>query len=396
MKIGLVNLITKTADVQADASVMRTQGLRPATDADLNIVETGRRLVKRGHEVTIFVADTYRPERSGDLGGVRVEYIPTRLARVFPPSLAPLTPTLLKEIPRMKLDIVQSGEIFQPGTVLTWSASRDGPGMFVWQELDIYMQGPMGWAQKQFYRTMGRAVVRGCRKLIPRSRSAALHLQQAGVPAAQIAPVVHSGVDTGVYRPLHKGDSRSRFDIEEDRNVLLCIGRMHENKGMDLLVRAMTRVRVGDPECLLVLKGTGPQEKGLRSLIRDLDLVDNVIVMTDRLGQEDMAKLYNSADLLTIASRTDLFPFTAIEAIACGVPVATSFARGLKSDIVDQGAGAMLSPEPPRMASDLLCLLEDPVRLDTMGSRARELALRDFSYDVGADRLVSIYSGGMD
>jgi glycosyltransferase involved in cell wall biosynthesis len=268
--------------------------------------------------------------------------------------------------------------------------------MFIWQELDIYMQGPMGWAQKQFYRTMGRAVVRGTRKLIPRSRSAAMHLQQAGVPAAQIAPVVHSGVDTAVYRPLHKGDARARFGIDEDRSVLLCIGRMHENKGMDLLVRAMTRIKVSDPECLLVLKGTGPQEKGLRSLVRDLDLADNITIMTDRLDQEDMARLYNSADLLTVASRTDLFPFTAIEAIACGVPVATSFARGLKSDIVDQGAGAMLSPEPQRMATDLLCLLEDPVRLDVMGSRARELALKDFSYDVGADRLISIYSEGME
>lgn len=396
MRIGLVNLITKTADVQPDASVMRTRGLRPGTDTDLNIVETGRRLVKRGHEVTIFVADAYRPEKSGDLGGVRIEYVPTRLPRVFPPSLAPLTPSLLKDIPRMKLDAVQSGEIFQPGTVLTWSASRDGPPMFIWQELDIYMQGPLGWAQRQFYRTLGKAVVRGCRKLIPRSLSAAGHLKQAGVPANLIAPVVHSGVDTSIYRPLHKGDSRARFGIDEDRNVLLCIGRMHENKGMDLLVRAMTRVKVSDPECLLVLKGTGPQEKPLRSLVRDLDLGENVTIMTDRLVQGDMARLYNSADLLTVASRTDLFPFTAIEAISCGVPVATSFARGLKSDIVDKGAGAMLSPEPQRMATDLLCLLEDPVRLDIMGSKARELALKDFSYEVGADRLASIYAEGME
>jgi len=286
--------------------------------------------------------------------------------------------------------------VFQPGTVLTWSASRDGPRMFIWQELDICMQGPLGWVQRQFYRTMGKAVVRGCRKVIPRSRSAARHLLQAGVPEAQIAPVVHSGVDTATYRPLHKGDARARFGIDEDRNVLLCIGRMHENKGMDLLVRAMARVRVSDPECLLVLKGTGPQERTLRSLVRELDLGENVTIMTERLDQGDMAKLYNCADLLTVASRTDLFPFTAIEAIACGVPVATSFARGLKSDIVDQGAGAMLSSDPQRMAVDLLCLLEDPVRLDILGSRARDLALEDFSFDVGADRMVSIYSEGLE
>lgn len=395
MRIGLVNLITKTADVQADASAFRSAGLRPGTDADLNIVETGRRLVRRGNSVTVFVADTYRPERSGDLGGVRVEYVPTRLPWLFPPSLAPLTPSLLREVRDGGLDVVQSGEVFQPGTVLTWSASREGPAMFIWQELDIYMQGPMGWLQKQFYRTLGRAVTKGCRKLIPRSGSAAQHLRQAGVPEDRIAPVVHSGVDTDAYRPLHKEDSRARFGIDEDRNVLLSIGRMHENKGMDLLVTAMARVRSSDPDCLLVLKGTGPQEGALRRLVRDLDLVENVTIMTDRLDQVDMAKLYNCADLLAVTSRTDLFPFTAIEAISCGVPVATSFARGLRTDIVEQGAGAMLSSEPERMARDLLAILEDPVRLDGMGSRARKLALEDFSFEVGAERLLNIYSGGM-
>ena len=214
MRIGLVNLITKTADVQADASVMRTASLRPATDQDLNIVETGRRLVRQGNEVTIFVADAYRPQSTGDLGGVRIEYIPTRLPWMFPPSLAPLTPSLRDDIARESLDVVQSGEVFQPGTFLTWAATRDrGPDMFIWQELDIYMQGPMGWLQRQFYRTLGKAVTKGCRAVIPRSLSAAQHLRDAGVPSERIASVVHSGVDTDVYRPLNKEDSRARFGV---------------------------------------------------------------------------------------------------------------------------------------------------------------------------------------
>jgi glycosyltransferase involved in cell wall biosynthesis len=395
MRIGIVNLITKTADVKADGSVLRSGELRPGTDGDLNIVDTARRLVSRGNEVTVYVADAYRPARPSDLGGVRVEYMPTRLPWLFPPSLAPLTPSLAKAIREGELDVVQSGEVFQPGTLLTWSGSRGpGPAMFIWQELDTYMRGPMGWMQKRFYGTMGRGVVRGCRGLIPRSRSARRHLLEAGVPEQKIAPVVHSGVDTRIFRPMNKTESRERFGIDEDRSVLLSIGRMHENKGMDLLLRAMVRVRNGDPDCLLVLKGTGPQEQNLHRLVKELKLEDNVTIMTDRLDVPDMAALYNAADLLTVTSRVDLFPFTAIEAIACGVPLATSFARGLKSDIVDRGAGSMISQEPEAMAADLLALLEDPVRLDRMGGRARELAMREFDFEVGAERLLDIYSGG--
>ncbi len=395
MRVGLVNLITKTADIQADGSVLRSGSLRPGTDQDLNIVDTARRLARMGNEVTIYVADAYRPEHPADLEGIQVKYIPTRLPWLFPPSLAPLTPSLAKLLRSDDLDVVQAGEVFQPGTVLAWSASRgSGPAMFIWQELDTYMRGPLGWVQRQFYNTLGKSVVRGCCGLIPRSRSARRHLLEAGVPEEKIAPVVHSGVDTRIFRPMNKQESRDRFGIDEDRNVLLSIGRMHENKGMDLLVRTMCRLRAGEPDGLLILKGTGPQEQHLRSLVHSLHLEDNVTIMTERLSARDMAMLYNSADLLTVTSRTDLFPFTAIEAIACGVPVATSFARGLKTDIVDRGGGAMISAQPEEMARDLLALLEDPVRLDRLGSKARELALTDFDFEVGADRLQRIYSGG--
>lgn len=393
MRIGLVNLITKTADLQADGSVL-TARLGTGDDGDLNIVEMGRRLVRRGHDVTIFVSDAYRPQRSASGGDLRIEYLRTRLPWAFPPSLAPLTPSLSQVLKREKLDVVQSGEVFQPGTVLTWSATREpGTEMFVWQELDTFMRGPVGWAQRRFYQTMGRGMARGCQAIIPRSRSARRHLVESGLPAAKMAPVVHSGVDTLLYRPMNKGDARQRFDIEEDRNVLLSIGRLHTNKGMDLLIRAMCRVRSTDPDALLIIKGTGPEEENLREMVRRMRLDDNVRVISEFLEKKDMAALYNCADVVAVASRIDLFPFTAIEAISCGVPVATSFGRGLRSDIVEQGAGVMIRPRPEEMASDLLALLEDPVRLECLGRKARQLALKEFDFELAADRLVEIYGG---
>jgi glycosyltransferase involved in cell wall biosynthesis len=397
MKIGIVNLITKTADVGAGSSVYRPGNIRPGTDADLNIVDTARRIAGRGHEVVIYVADSYRPEASSPPEGVRIEYVPTKLQWLFPPSLAPLTPSLGQAIRSEDFDVVQSGEVFQTGTVLTWSALRGKEqSMFVWQELDTYMRGPMGAMQRQFYATLGKRVVRKCRHVIPRSRSARDHLLGAGIPEKKIAPVVHSGVDTITFRPRSKTESRERFGIEEDRNVILSIGRMHENKGMDILIRAVQKLQTKDPDCLLVLKGSGPQEGQLRALVRDLHLEENVTVMTDRLGIEDMAALYNAADLYVVSSRVDLFPFTAIEAIACGVPLATSFGRGLKTDIVEKGAGSMIAGDPEEMARDLNSLLSDPVGLDRMGATARRLAMEEFDFEMGAERLIDIYAGGGD
>lgn len=390
MRIGLVNLITKTADLQADASVLSARpGVRD--DSELNIVEMARRLEKRGHEVTVFVSDVYRPSRPGR-GDVRIEYLPTRLPLMFPPSLAPFTPSLSKRLREARLDVVQSGEVFQPGTMLASSAADHGR-LFVWQELDILMRGPAGWGQKGFYSTLGRRLAKRCQAIIPRSLSARRHLVEHGIPEEKMAPVVHSGVDTMVYRPMNKSEARERFGIDEDRNVILSIGRLHANKGMDILVQAMCRIRSTDPDALLIIKGVGPEEANLRRMVSDGKLEYNVRVMSDLLDRREMALLYNCADLLAVSSRVDLFPFTAIEAISCGVPIATSFGRGLRSDIVEKGAGVMLPPEPQKMARALLELFDDPVQLDIMGRNARELALRDFDHEVAADRLVEIYGG---
>lgn len=394
MRIGMVDLIARTADVQAYIGMVGNTIQRPATDQDLSTVRTGRSLVKEGHEVTIFMADAYRPLRTGDLGGVKIEYIPTRSPRLFSPSIVPYAPTLRHDINRVRLDVVQSTELFQPGTLLSWSATRDKElDMYIWQERDGHIQGPMGWVQRGFYRTVGRTVIRDSRRVIPRSRSAAAHLREAGVPDEKIAPVVHTGADTDVHRPQNKEDARARFGIDEDQNVLLAIGCLHKNRGMDLMLRAMSFLKVGDPDCLLILKGTGQQERELRDMVVCLGLEGNVRFMTERLEQGGMAALYNSADMLLSASRTDLFPLSAIEAISCGVPIATSFSQALKSDIVDEGAGAMLPTEPQAMATRLRELLDDTVRLDLIGAKARELALREFSFEVGAKRLLEIYSG---
>ncbi len=351
MRIGLVNLMTRTADDLSARS--GPGGLAPANDSDLNIVEMGRRMVKGGHQVNIYISDAYRP-RSPFQGSPELVYLPTRIPWAFPPSLAPLTPSLPRRLRRDHLDVVQSGEVFQPGTFLSWSGTKnEDTAFFVWQELDILMRGAAGWAQRKYYRFIGRGMVKGCSALIPRSLSAREHLIRYGFPEEKIAPVVHSGVDTNVFSPRERTSSRARFDIPQDAKVVLSVGRLHENKGMDILIKAIEAIRKEHTDIMLIIKGTGPQGEVLASMIKERGLDRHVRLLTDRLDTPSMAELYSCANVLAVTSRVDLFPFTAIESISCGVPVATSYGRGLRSDIVEKGAGTMVGSEPAKMAEIL-------------------------------------------
>lgn len=399
MRVALVNLITKTADLPNVALPMGGMGsLSPATDRDLNVVEMARQVVGLGHEVDLFISEAFLPQQRWSPGpGLRIKYLPTPLRRLFPPPLAPFTPSLSRILREGNYDAVLTTELFQVATFLSWMATKgQRTKAFVWQELDVLMRGPAGSVQHRYYRTLGRRVARDIALIVPRSRSARAHLVDEGIALENIGTtVVHSGVDTRLFRPLDKEEARRRHGLDGAEGVILCLGRLHPNKGMDIIVRAMPQLLEERRGVVLVIKGTGPQEAELRHLVDELGLQGSVRFLTEQVSKEDMPSLFNCADFLAITSRIDLFPFTAIESISCGVPVATSFGRGLRTDIAEEGAAAILPSEEDMLPEAMAGLLADQARLRDMGRRGRKLAEEDFDFKVGARRFAGILSGGL-
>jgi glycosyltransferase involved in cell wall biosynthesis len=392
MKIALVNPITMTADLQTSKFPLIDH--MPQTDCDLNIVEMARRVARMGHDVTVFAADAFLPkERCPDEDGLHIEYLPTRLKQVFPPAVCPMTPALVQHIKRDGYDAVMLEELFSPATLLGWWAKKGVSGrFFIWQELDTLMRGPAGIAQHYYYRFLGRRVSSDASSIIPRSIFARRHLEAEGIPSNKInAKIVHSGVDCARFRPTNRQKARDHFKLDGFEDVLLCVGRLHPSKGIDRMLRSMPDILKQRKNAVLVLKGTGPQEGEIRSLIAELALGENVRIMTERMPIEDMPLLFNCADILTITSRNDLLPFNAIEAISCGIPIANTLDCGLRTDIVEQGGGVMLPEDEKDFSKELSALLADKDRLRQIGHRARQLAEEDFDFGVGARRLVEIF-----
>ena len=124
--------------------------------------------------------------------------------------------------------------------------------------------------------------------------------------------IVRNGVDTGVFYPRQEEGAGVRAGIE-----ILCVGRLCEQKGQDLLIRAVAEILSGEaPHVLLTVIGSGPAEHELRTLARDLG------VDAQFLGQRtELARYYNSADIVVLPSRWEGVPLVALEAIACGSAV---------------------------------------------------------------------------
>jgi D-inositol-3-phosphate glycosyltransferase len=154
------------------------------------------------------------------------------------------------------------------------------------------------------------------------------------------------GVDLDLFRPVNRNLARKRIGIGVDTNLILYVGRFAPEKGLDRLLRGFARLKHLPKLLLMVVGGDGEQDaayRGVQELSQDLGLANRVI-FKGRVDQSELPWCYSAADLLVLPSSYESFGMVALEALACGTPVAAT-AVGAMDDLL-QG------PHNGRIASD--------------------------------------------
>lgn len=121
-----------------------------------------------------------------------------------------------------------------------------------------------------------------------------------------------------------------------DERTLLYLGRLSEEKGVDLLLDSWSLVSDEHPDWTLRIVGDGPQADVLHGQARDLAGADRIEWQAAMTSPQDMLL---QTDLLVLPSRTEGLPLVLAEAQACGVPVvATDCSSGVRQLVGDWGA----------------------------------------------------------
>ena len=141
--------------------------------------------------------------------------------------------------------------------------------------------------------------------------------QQAGCTNVKCIPnpcAIKYRVLSSEYRVVS-----SEYGVQS-KKTLLAVGRLHEQKGFDMLLEAWKNVQRDNVQCTkdwtLRIVGEGPQRAALEQQIRDLQLSN--VVLAGRV--ENMVEEYNAASLFVLSSRYEGLPLALIEAMWCGVP----------------------------------------------------------------------------
>jgi glycosyltransferase involved in cell wall biosynthesis len=188
---------------------------------------------------------------------------------------------------------------------------------------------------------------------------------------------IDNGVDTTEFAPEGPASPRGAGAL------ILCVGRLSEQKGQDLLIEALPRLR--HRSATLRLLGAGPAGAQLEVLADKA----NVSGRVEFVSPEDPRPHYRAADLVVLPSRWEGLPLVLLEAMACGAPVIAS--REAAGDVLGQ-YGVVVDPGtgPAGWAEAIDALLDDPARRAAMAGAARQHVLRLHQVGQTTQRYVSL------
>jgi glycosyltransferase involved in cell wall biosynthesis len=227
-----------------------------------------------------------------------------------------------------------------------------------------------------------------CDRFVALNQTIVEELAEAGVPRSRIVRL-SNGVD------LDTVESQRRATVHQPPRVIF-VGRLHRQKGLETLLRAI-RIVLGDrdeAEIRLTLVGDGPEREALEQLSRSLG-IDEIV---DFIGiVDDVAPYLRDADVFVLPSHAEGLSNALLEAMAIGLPVIVSNVPG-NTDVVEHGRTGLVFEvgNASKLAASLASVLYDANLRDRLGRAARGSVEESYSLQAVAGRYIELYDELLD
>ena len=174
-----------------------------------------------------------------------------------------------------------------------------------------------------------RAVVGAADAYVVPGPSAARYLECLGAASDKIH-LAPNAVDVAFWSQRPSGAGR-----RQERPLLLFVGRLVHGKGPDIAISAFSQSKLAE-RATLVVAGEGPERLALEKIS------GNRISFVGNQSREELRRLYHSADILLLPSRSDVWGLVLNEAAAAGVAAIASDAVGAAVDLIQDGENGLI------------------------------------------------------
>lgn len=199
---------------------------------------------------------------------------------------------------------------------------------------------------------------------------------------------IPNGIEIEKIQPVaDKKTLRRELNLPENAPLVVCVGRLEDQKRVDWLVDAWQAVEAQCPAAHLAIVGDGSERVALEQLSQKLGLQ-----RCHFLGVQPQGfRYFQAADVGVITSMFEGHPFSLLEAMAAGCPMVGTAADGIPETIVEGMTGFCVPPaDIPQLAEKIISLLTHPEESARMGRQARERVQAHYTVDVVIEKQLEL------
>lgn len=214
--------------------------------------------------------------------------------------------------------------------------------------------------------------------------------------------VIPGGVCPSRFAKHSKSEAREMLNLNKDNFIILFVGRLEWRKGVGTLITATEFLKDAIPNIKTIIVGGSifgeskneadvKEYERLSEHARFLNIEDK-IVFTGQISDEDIPSYYKSADIFVIPSYYEPFGLVALEAMAAKTPTIASRKGGLKTIIEDNRTGLLFTPRNPEDLKDkILKIYNSPELGASLAEEAYKEIESKYSWNIIVKKIADLY-----
>lgn len=186
----------------------------------------------------------------------------------------------------------------------------------------------------------------------------------------------------------------NQYNIPKDKIILGYVGRLIELKGIIPFIKKVKENEDKFQDCRILLVGDGPQEKEIKSLIKELNL-EYLFILTG--FQSNTYKFYPIIDIFFLTSKYEGLPMVILEAMTFEIPIVSMNVGSINEVVKNDYNGYLVSPQDyDEFLEKLLELKENKKRIENYGKKSREIIEKNYNIDDYVKKVINIYDKSLN
>jgi glycosyltransferase involved in cell wall biosynthesis len=242
-------------------------------------------------------------------------------------------------------------------------------------------------------RTLAKTAATFAQKIIVDAKCLREIWTSVGIPKKKIE-VIPFGVDINIFRPHQKNTAtiRRKLQIKQSDLVVISTRPFYNNHyNIECLIRAIPLIIERHENVKFILKGAGPLENYLRTLVEQLR-ISEYVRFVGLTSHNEVASYLAASNIYVSTSFLDSTSVSLLEAMACGLaPVVTDIPGN--REWIENGVNGFLFPpkNPTALAEKVIQLVEDENLRQHFGERCIELVEQKARWEDCVSRMEAIY-----